>query len=130
MTLYIQPYPHRHMLSRWMVTQDGCPEHFLSVNVRDEEDAYTLTALIPGLKSEDVNIQVLDDVVRIEGEYKTSDGDHLLRELPDGKFRRALRLPVAMDAEKAEAKIKDGMLTLRLPKAESARPKQIKIAAK
>ena len=43
-------------------------------------------------------------------------------------FRRALRLPVALDAEKAEAKIEDGVLTLHLPKSESARPKTIKVS--
>lgn len=49
---------------------------------------------------------------------------------PARDFRRSLRLPASVDAEKAEAKITDGVLTLRLPKAESARPKMIKVAAK
>jgi len=53
-----------------------------------------------------------------------------LRELPGGSFRRTLRLPAPVDSAKVEAKIADGVLTLRLPKAESARPKTIKIASK
>ncbi len=89
-----------------------------------------LSALVPGLKADDLNIQVLEDVVHIEGEFQASDDEYLLRELPNGSFRRSLRMPTEIDADKVEAKITDGVLTLRLPKAESARPKKIKIAVK
>ena len=131
MTFYIQPYPYRRM-SRHMAAMDGgsSRENFLNVNVRDEEDTFVLSALVPGLKADDLNIQVLDDVIRIEGEFQASDEEYLLRELPNGSFRRVLRMPTEIDADKVEAKITDGVLTLRLPKAESARPKTIKIAAK
>jgi HSP20 family protein len=105
-------------------------EHLLNVNVRDEEDTFVLSALVPGLKADDLNIQVLEDVVRIEGEYQANEEEYLLHELPSGSFRRVLRMPAEIDAEKVEAKITDGVLTLRLPKAESARPKKIKIAVK
>ena len=53
-----------------------------------------------------------------------------MRELPYGSFSRTLRLPVTLDAGKTEAKITDGVLILRLAKAESARPKTIKVAVK
>ena len=131
MTFYIQPYPYRR-LSRRMAAMNGgsSREHLLNVNVRDEEDTFVLSALVPGLKADDLNIQVLEDVVRIEGEFQANEEDYLLRELPSGSFRRALRLPTEIDADKVEAKIVDGVLTLRLPKAESARPKKIKIAVK
>jgi len=131
MTFYIQPYPYRRMTRRMAAMNGGSSrESFLNVNVRDEEDAFVLSALVPGLKADDLNIQVLEDVVRIEGEFQANDEDYLLRELPNGTFRRALRMPTEIDAEKVEAKITDGVLTLRLPKAESARPKRIKISAK
>jgi HSP20 family protein len=131
MTFYIQPYPY-HRLSRRMAAMNGgsSREQLLNVNVRDEEDAFVLSALVPGLKAEDLNIQVLEDVVRIEGEFQANEEDYLLRELPNGSFRRALRMPAEIDANKVEAKIADGVLTLRLPKAESALPKKIKIAVK
>jgi len=77
-----------------------------------------------------LTIQVLDDVLRIEGEFPADESEYLLQELPNGSFRRELRLPSAIDSEKVEAKIADGILTLRLPKAESARPRKIKIASK
>jgi HSP20 family protein len=102
----------------------------LRVDVREEDDSFVLTTAVPGLSADDLNIQVLNNVVRIEGEYLTSDGEHLLSELPEGKFIRTLRLPSEVDADQVEAKIKNGVLSLSLPKVESARPKQIKILAK
>jgi len=126
MTFYLHPYPYRRMARRWVENN----QQTLGVNVREEEDAYVLSALVPGLKSEDVTIQVLDDVVRIEGEYKQDETQYLVRELPDGSFTRTLRLPAAIDANLVEAKIADGVLTLRLPKVASAKPKQIKITSR
>ena len=130
MTFYIHPYgyarPARRLVRRWAEDR----EHTLGINVREEDDAYVLSALVPGLKSEDLNIQVLEDVLRIEGEYKQDENEYVLRELPNGSFTRTLRLPAAIEAESVEAKIADGVLTLRLPKAESARPKKIQVTAK
>jgi HSP20 family protein len=100
------------------------------VDVRDEDDAYVLSALVPGLKAEDLHIQILEDVVTVEGEFKADENEYLMRELPHGSFNRTLRLPATLDADKADAKITDGVLTLRIPKAESARPKTVKIAVK
>ena len=131
MTFYLQSYPHRHhMPRRWMRMADETVEHRLAANVRDEEDAFVLTSLVPGLKAEDLTINILEDVVTIEGEIKQDENEYLMRELPFGNFRRSLRLPATVNSDKAEAKITDGVLTLRLPKAESARPKKIKIVAK
>lgn len=132
MTLYFQPYPHRRHMSphRWMHVTDEAANHRLSVNVRDEEEAFVLTALVPGLTADELTINILEDVVTIEGEFKQDENEYLLRELPGGSFRRALRLPAQVNSGKAEAKITDGVLTLRLPKAESARPRKIKITAK
>lgn len=126
MTFYIAPYAPRVL--RRMAARSVDPTRSLAVDIRDEGDSYLLRALVPGLKAEDLNIQVLDDTISIEGEYRHNEGDFLLSELPSGAFRRALRLPAALDAEKAEAKIEDGILSLRLPKSESARPKTIKVS--
>jgi HSP20 family protein len=130
MTLYAYSFP-RHMARRWMaVAQDAATARYLAVNVRDADDAFVLTALVPGLKAEDLSIQVLEDVVRIEGKMAESSDEYLLQELPAGPFRRELRLPAPLDAEKVDARIADGILTVRLPKAESARPRTIKVIAK
>src|SRR5829696_3932462 len=126
MTFYVQTYPHRRMARRWAENRDQT----LGINIREEDEAYVLSALVPGIKSDELNIQILEDVIRIEGEYKADEHNYLVRELPNGSFRRTLRLPAPVDAEHVEADITDGVLTLRLPKAESARPKQIKIQSK
>ena len=128
MTYYIRPHAHRRNMMRRMANQDNT--FTLRVDVREEDDVFVLTTAVPGLSADDLNIQILDNVVRIEGEYQTSDGEHLLRELPEGKFIRTLRLPSEVDAENVEAKIENGVLNLSLPKVESARPKQIKVLAK
>jgi len=124
MTFYVHPY--RRTVRRWSEND----QRALGVNIREEDDAYLLSSLVPGLKAEDLNIQVLDDVVRIEGEYKADESEYLLRELPNGSFTRTLRLPAAIEADSVEAKISDGVLTLKLPKAESARPKKIQVMVK
>jgi HSP20 family protein len=126
MTFYLHPYPYRRLARRWAENN----EHSLGVNVREEDEAYVLSALVPGLKADDLHIQVLDDVIRIQGEYKADENSYLLNELPHGSFMRSLRLPATIDADHVEAQIIDGVLTLRLPKAESARPKQIRITSK
>jgi HSP20 family protein len=126
MSLYLYPYPRR--MARRLTNRPE--QHQLNVNIREEDDAFILSALVPGLKAEDLNIQVLDDVLRIEGDYKMDEAGYLLNELPSGSFTRTLRLPTVIDAEHVEARITDGVLNLHLPKSESAKPKKIKIAVK
>lgn len=126
MTFYLHPHPYRRLARRWAANK----ERTLGVNIREQDEAYILSALVPGLKAEDLNIQILDDVVRIEGEYEADEKQYLMQELPHGSFNRTLRLPAVIDAEKVEAKITDGVLTLTLPKAESARPKKITITSR
>lgn len=126
MTFYLQAYPYRRMARRWAENRDQT----LGINIREEDDVYVLSALVPGIKSDELNIQVFEDVIRIEGEYKMDDSKYIIRELPGGSFTRTLRLPAPIDAENVEAEVIDGVLTLRLPKAESARPKQIKIQSR
>jgi len=129
MTFYLRSYPYRQA-RRWNRMADEPIRQTLAADVRDEEEAFVLTALVPGLKADDLNINILEDVVRIEGEFKHDEADYLMRELPAGSFERALQLPAPVNADKAEARIADGVLTLRLPKADSARPRKIAIAAK
>lgn len=134
MTFYLQTYPYnqaqrrpyRRLVRQWT----NGDQHTLSVNIREEDEAYVMSALVPGLAADDLNIQILDDVVRIEGEYRQDESQYLVQEIPHGSFARTLRLPVPIDANHVEAKIADGVLTLTLPKAESAKPKKIKIKVK
>jgi HSP20 family protein len=126
MTFYLQTYPYRRMARRWAENH----QEILRLNVREDDEAYVLSAFVPGISADELNIQVLEDVVRIDGEYKAEESNYLVQEFPTGSFTRSPRLPAPIDAEHVEADVANGVLTLRLPKAESARPKQIKINAK
>ena len=126
MTYYIATNPYQRLAHRWaqLAGVEQAHDFSLAVDVREEDEAYIVSALVPGLKADELNIQILDDVVTIEGEFKDNESGYLMRELPHGSFSRTLRMPVSLDASKGEARITDGVLTLRLTKAESARPKK------
>ncbi len=137
MTLYISPFSNRarRMIER-MVEPEWQPTErsiFFPVDVKAEEDAFTITALLPGLKAEDLNIQIVNETVSIQGEIKNeaeSNASYLIQERPSGKFCRTLTLPDPLNPNKAEASLDNGVLTLRVPKAEEARPKMIKVVSK
>ena len=129
MTFYMTSTPY-HMVRRWAARpQETDFARSLPMNVSDDSETYTFTAYVPGLKAEDLSIQILDDTLAIEGQYSQHEGEALMSELPVGSFKRTLRLPAALDADKAEANIENGVLTLRIPKAETARPRTIKVAS-
>jgi len=130
MSFYVStnPYFLTRRLANHAQAQDAV--HSLAVDIRDDGEAFTLTAFVPGLKAEDLNIQIIDDALSIEGKFGNQDGEYLLSELPAGTFRRTLRLPTALDADKTNASIENGILTLRVPRSEAARPKNIPVASK
>jgi HSP20 family protein len=104
----------------------------LAVDVLADDDAYEIKALVPGLETDDINIEVLNNTVSIHGEFTEKDEENLraLRsELPVGRFSRVITLPTKLDASKAEAKLKDGVFTLSVPKAEEHKPKVIEVKA-
>jgi HSP20 family protein len=107
-------------------------EMLLAVDVQTDEDSYVITALVPGLKADELNIEILNNTVTLRGEFKSTeidDAKYLMSELPAGRFGRVITLPTALDPTRAEASIHNGVLHLRVPKAESHRPKTIKINA-
>jgi HSP20 family protein len=108
-------------------------EAVLPVEVSQTDDAIEVKASLPGVRPEDVEITVANDVLTIKAQHKeeTEDKqrDYYRREIRYGAFHRALSLPVSVDADKAVARHVNGLLYLTLPKAESIRPKQIKVAS-
>jgi HSP20 family protein len=135
MALYVaHPYTRMRRMMEQMLENDGdSPRNLITfpVDVQAEDQAYVLTAYLPGVKSEDLNVNVVNDTVTIEGEIKLAhsekDANYLVQECVSGNFSRSLTLPDALDTAKAEATLKDGVLTLRLPKVEAALPKAIKV---
>ncbi|HSV97459.1 MAG TPA: Hsp20/alpha crystallin family protein [Spirochaetota bacterium] len=99
------------------------------VNLKENNDEVMITALLPGVKADSLNIQLVDNSLVLEGEKKSDvqDKPYIRRERVFGRFQKAVRLPYRVDGEKIEAGLKDGILTIRLAKAEEARPKKIEI---
>ena len=103
------------------------------MDIRSDEDAFVLKAALPGVRSEDLSIEIKEDILslkaHVDQEAGEADARYLLREIQGLQLDRQFRLPDPVKAEKAEARIENGLLTLRIPKAEEARPRQIKVRA-
>jgi len=108
----------------------------LPVNIYADAEGYTFVALVPGVKAEELNIEAEGSVVKISGELiaPAQSADEKVRtlrnEIAFGKFSRAFELNDEIDADKIEANLENGVLTVRVPKAEAARPRTIKVQAK
>jgi HSP20 family protein len=110
----------------------GVYRAYPAVNLYETEAAYVLTAELPGLAPADLAISLEGSTVTLSGERKAApeEGASVHRqERPSGAFRRAFDLPVPVDADKVEAVHRNGVLTLRLPKAPEHRPRQIAVNA-
>jgi HSP20 family protein len=94
-------------------------------------EAVIAKVALPGVKPEDVDVTVGDDLVRISGAYRlekeTSDAGYVQKELSQGTFSRSFSLPTAIKADAAKAEFKDGLLTLTLPKTEEVKPTHVKV---
>jgi HSP20 family protein len=103
-----------------------------ALDVFDEKDNFVVKAELPGMKKEDIDINVHNGVLTISGERKhdteKKEGQTFRSERYFGRFQRSLTLPAAVDVQKVKASYKDGVLTIDLPKAEEAKPKQIAIS--
>lgn len=106
---------------------------FVPLDVLDAGPDIVVRANLPGTKAEDLSITYLDHTLTIKGEVKEDaefqGASYLRRERRASSFARSIHLPMALDMEHAEAKLADGILTLRLPKSEKIRPKTIKITS-
>lgn len=126
--------PRRNMARRFAhMSESYRPDVHIPVDVIVDGEEYLITAFVPGVTAEDVKIEILENVVSISGEFASEadeDTSYLLRERPSGEFSRKLRLPKLLDASGAEAEVKDGVMNLRVPLAEEAKAKQIKVKVK
>ncbi len=113
------------------VNSEEVPALRLPVDAWVTEDALFLTASVAGLGAGDIEITLNDDVLTIRGELQApaEDIEFVLHERFHGRFERRLTLNVPVDIEAAEASCEDGVLRLRLPKAEAHRPQRIAVNA-
>ena len=95
-------------------------------------DDIVVTANMPGVTPEQVEITIEGDTLTIRGERPAplTNVDYVMQERPFGKFQRTLSINIPVDADKAEAKFENGLLTLTIPKAEAVRPKTIQVTNK
>lgn len=104
-----------------------------ALDMYETDSDLVVTAAIPGVSAEDVDVTVVGDVLTIKGETKTETrgekANYHRQERRYGAFVRSVALPMAVQVDKAEAKFADGVLTLTMPKAEAAKPRSIKIKA-
>jgi HSP20 family protein len=100
-----------------------------ALDLYENEDAYVATIELPGLKAEDLSIDLRDGVLTLSGERKAeANGGAFRNERPAGKFSRKVELPHRVDAQNVKAEYKDGVLTVTLPKAEDAKPRKINVS--
>lgn len=103
----------------------------LTIDVYQTDEAIVIKSTIAGVKPEDLDVAINNDMVTIKGERKNeevvSDGSYYYQECYWGPFSRSILLPVDIIADKSEASLKNGILTIRLPKADTTRIKRIQV---
>jgi len=104
------------------------------VDIAEQNGGYELVADLPGLKKEDIKIEIEDNMLTLRGEKKLEeekkDKNYRLCERYYGEFVRTFTLPENVDRDGIVAEFKDGVLKLEIPKTEKAKPKQIEVKVK
>ncbi len=122
---FIDQFGARELTSAWMPP----------VDVRETEDAILVDVELPGMTVEEVDVRVENGVLTVSGEKKSEieegkEGtNYHLVERRYGRFERSFTLPRTVDAEKVDAQFNNGVLSITLPKAETAKPRRIQIRA-
>jgi len=105
-----------------------------SLDLYEDKDNVFVKAEVPGMKKEDIDVSLHDNALTISGErkfeQKQDDAENYRSERFFGRFSRSVTLPMAVDGNKVTASYKDGILTITLPKSETAKPKQIEVSVK
>ena len=110
------------------------PERWsLALDVVEEEDVILVNASVPGVKPEEIDVTIENDVLTIKGETASTsevkEDTYRLRERRTGSFHRTLRLPDTVDTDKAATRYENGVLTVTLPKSEAKKAKRLTVAA-
>ncbi len=122
----------RLMESIWSPAGTGDGGTWLPLaDIEETEDAWIVEAELPSVKREDVNVELRDSELIISGEIKERERKGVLRRRtrPTGQFEYRVLLPGQADTEHVEAKLHDGVLTVRVPKSDKQRPRRIEVAA-
>ncbi len=111
--------------------REGVEDWNILIDVIQKGDELVVKASIPGIKPDEIDVAVEDNLLTLRAERKAdSEGEqsgYLIQERPTGSFYRALRLPQTVDTNKIESEYENGVLIIRMPKAEEKKKKQIQI---
>jgi len=138
MTLYINPMrrtARRRMMDEMIRDWDDdySVELTFPIDVMTDGESFIIKALLPGIHPDNLDIQIVNENVTLSGELKADreEGMSYLRtERPSGRFHRVITLPTPLDSSKVEAELDNGILTVKIPKAEEAKPRKITIKRK
>lgn len=104
----------------------------LTVDVFQDDQSIIIQSTVAGVSPEDLDVSITNDMVTVRGErrrmHKIDPDDYFYQECYWGTFSRSIILPVEIDADRAEAKIKNGILTIRIPKANTAVTRKLKVS--
>ena len=119
------------------LTRDAATPEFgwaPAVDLKETDDAYIVEADMPGLKKDEIDLVIVDNVVTLKGErkneHKSTNGGYHRFERRYGSFQRSFEIPGGFENDKVQAHYKQGVLTVTLPKREEAKPKQIQVKVK
>jgi HSP20 family protein len=99
-----------------------------ALDVAENDDAYLVAIDLPGMRQEEIAIELHDRTLTISGERRGLDGDRLSRrERPSGTFRRTLTIPDGVDPDAVQASFADGVLAVQIPKPEHRKPRRVEI---
>lgn len=105
-----------------------------ALDVYEDKDQFVVTAELPGMKKDDIDVSLHDGSLTISGERKSEqeskDAGVFRSERYFGRFQRTVDLPTEVESNKVKADYRDGILTITLPKAEEAKPRQISVSVK
>jgi HSP20 family protein len=105
-----------------------------SMDIEDSDEEVVVSAELPGVDIKDVDVSVSGNVLTVKGEKKDEheekNGNYYHRERWSGSFQRSIALPDAVDADKVDAQMKNGVLRITFPKREEVKPKQISVKSK
>lgn len=132
-TMTLSDAMERVLADNWFrpVARNWAPVDTLALDVYEVDDTFVVKAAMPGVKAEDVDIHIEDGVLTLRGETKREEQVENTRyhwqERWYGEFERSVRLPSQVNASNIEANLKDGILTVTVPKAEEVKPKKITV---
>jgi HSP20 family protein len=124
--------PMDRMIERfWEEALPTNQQNSMALNAIENDDAYMLSAEVPGFEAEDIEINLHDNVLTISAEHSEETVEEgtkiLLRERRSGRYERSVRFPMAVDVDGVSAEYVNGILNITVPKAPEAKPRQIPV---